>query len=311
MCILKQRISLYIQGLAKQMTQSKIKSFFLGPAVSYAVKNIFQNPQLAIALILALLFTFVYPKNKRPWLRILFERLVFIRHKDWLRLYWYLIRRLGSSKSMDFQDLVVLYLERYLPGDDFKSYLEIGAHDGLNKSNCYLLMEKSWSGICIEPNPVTFIECEKNRPTAKVINAAFSSKGSGLKLRYFWPENRESNGTVVLEHQIAVNPNSKFIDVDAVGIEVVAGFFPKKNIGYVSVDTEGGELDIVSYLLSDGSLKAAIFTVEHNFDELKKSALTHLMNTQGYAEVFHGLCRNDSIFIKKSLFPMSYFLANM
>ena len=290
-----------------QMTQSKVRSFFRGPAVSHAVKNIFQNPRFAIALILALLFAFIYPKTKRPWFRILFERMSYIQCKEWLSLYWFLIRRLGFSNSMDFQDLVVLYLQRYLPGDEFKSYLEIGAHDGLNKSNCYLLMEKSWVGVCIEPNPLTFVECEKNRPNAHVINAAFSSKVSGVKLRYFWPENRESNGTVVPEHKIAADPNSKFTDVDAVGIEEVAGFFPNNKIGYVSVDTEGGELEIVSYLLSDESLMVAVFTVEHNFDELKKTALTQLFNEQGYVEIFHGLCRNDSIFIKKCFFPVNAF----
>ena len=290
-----------------QMTQSRVKSFFRGPAVSHAVKNIFQNPRFAIALVLALLFALVYPKNKRPWLRNLFERVVFIQYKNWLGLYLYLIRSLGLSKSMDFQDLVVLYLQRYLAGDEFKSYLEIGAHDGLNKSNCYLLMEKSWIGVCVEPNPLTFVECKKNRPNAHVINAAFSSKESGLKLRYFWPENCESNGTVVPEHKIASNPNSKFIDVDAVGIEEIAGFFPSKKIGYVSVDTEGGELEIVSYLLSNESLTVAVFTVEHNFDELKRSALTQLFNEQGYVEIFNGLSRNDSIFIKNSLFPVNFF----
>ncbi len=43
-------------------------------------------------------------------------------------------------------------------------FVDVGAHDGLNISNTYLLEKRyQWSGLCIEANPTTFLELELNR----------------------------------------------------------------------------------------------------------------------------------------------------
>lgn len=35
-------------------------------------------------------------------------------------------------------------------------FVDIGAHDGVESSNTYALEKAGWTGICIEPNPVSF-----------------------------------------------------------------------------------------------------------------------------------------------------------
>lgn len=43
-------------------------------------------------------------------------------------------------------------------------FLDIGAHDGLTLSNTYILESRySWSGICVEANPITYKSLKKNR----------------------------------------------------------------------------------------------------------------------------------------------------
>ena len=63
-------------------------------------------------------------------------------------------------------------LQSYL---DFEggSFVEVGANDGLSQSNTYWFERfRNWRGVLIEPIPDLYRQCVKNRPKAKVFNAA-------------------------------------------------------------------------------------------------------------------------------------------
>ena len=52
-------------------------------------------------------------------------------------------------------------------------FIEAGAHDGLSQSNTYWLERmRGWKGLLVEPVPSMAALCRKNRPRAKVVNAA-------------------------------------------------------------------------------------------------------------------------------------------
>lgn len=51
-------------------------------------------------------------------------------------------------------------------------FVEVGAHDGVQFSNTLLFEQRGWRGICVEPNPQTFPDCERNRPGSVCIQAA-------------------------------------------------------------------------------------------------------------------------------------------
>jgi FkbM family methyltransferase len=283
-----------------------IRAFFFSDAVSNVIKGLIVDPKLLATLILTIVYAIIKPK-KRVWARELFERIFYTNYKHYFSLFFYCIRRLDKSNSWDFQDLIVLYLQKKYIDSDYKTYLEIGAHDGFYKSNCYLLMNSNWSGVCVEPNPITYLQCKTTRLSAHVVNAAFGNKDKTQKLRYFWPENRESNGTVLASHEIAQNPTSNYIDVDVIGVKDVIKFYTDKKIGYVSIDTEGGEVEIAKSLLNEESLSIAMFSIEHNFDQKKIGLIAKTFAEKGYVEILHGLCRNDSFFIKENLFPKNVF----
>lgn len=42
-------------------------------------------------------------------------------------------------------------------------FVDIGAHDGIESSNTYALEKHGWTGICVEPNPVSFAALRNNR----------------------------------------------------------------------------------------------------------------------------------------------------
>ncbi len=55
-------------------------------------------------------------------------------------------------------------------------FFEVGANDGLKQSNtAYLEKHRNWTGLLVEPVPILFAECVKNRPRSVVVNAALVS----------------------------------------------------------------------------------------------------------------------------------------
>jgi FkbM family methyltransferase len=58
-------------------------------------------------------------------------------------------------------------------GDIRGTFIEAGAHDGLSQSNTYWLESmRGWKGLLVEPVPAMAALCRRNRPKAKVVNAA-------------------------------------------------------------------------------------------------------------------------------------------
>lgn len=48
-------------------------------------------------------------------------------------------------------------------------FIELGANDGLNQSNTYKLQKDfGWSGLLIEPSPIQFAKCVRNRSFANI-----------------------------------------------------------------------------------------------------------------------------------------------
>lgn len=48
-------------------------------------------------------------------------------------------------------------------------FIELGANDGLNQSNTYKLQKDfGWSGLLIEPSPIQFVKCVKNRSFSNI-----------------------------------------------------------------------------------------------------------------------------------------------
>lgn len=63
-------------------------------------------------------------------------------------------------------------LEKHLDFDG-GVFIEAGAFNGIAQSNTYYFEAiRKWRGLLIEPTPELYTRCIKNRPTAKVINAA-------------------------------------------------------------------------------------------------------------------------------------------
>jgi FkbM family methyltransferase len=131
-------------------------------------------------------------------------------------------------------------------------FVDIGAHDGVTLSNTLFLEKLGWKGVCVEPIPRLFQKLKENRGCLCVEGcvsnldtdivefcdiSGYSEMLSGIEQCYDQNHvariNRELQETGGSVERIKVK-NYKFNDI-----------ILEKTIHYLSLDTEGSELDIL------------------------------------------------------------------
>ena len=167
-------------------------------------------------------------------------------------------------------------------------YVEIGANDGITLSNTYLLgIKYNWKGICVEPIPKNFELLCKNRPFAKCSNNAVYIESN--KEVIFDIANNNDLLSGISEH---IDCHKKTVDNNKTQIIVTTitlnDLLEKYNaplfIDYMSLDTEGSELEI----LKSVDLTKYIFgliDIEHNFIEPRRSQIRELLCSNGYTYI--------------------------
>ena len=63
-----------------------------------------------------------------------------------------LFRKMNVSFSVSGEDILLSQLLKKNPTLD-NSYIDIGCHDPIIRSNSYYFYLRGWRGICIDPNP--------------------------------------------------------------------------------------------------------------------------------------------------------------
>ena len=85
------------------------------------------------------------------------------------------VRGLGYH-SQSGQD--VLLDRHFFSGREVGVFVDVGAHDGVTLSNSLFFEEKrSWSGLCVEPNPNVFQKLEQSRSAVCTNVAVASTEG--------------------------------------------------------------------------------------------------------------------------------------
>jgi len=153
-------------------------------------------------------------------------------------------------------------------------FVDIGAHDGISYSNTYFFEKKlSWSGICIEPMPNIFSKLKNNRNCICIKGCiadknseeeflqvnGYSEMLSGLVNKYD-PEHVKR-----IDYEIKKFGGSKYtIIVKTYKLNDLLEEHNIYDIDLLSIDTEGGELDILKSIDFDKFFIKAI-VVENNY----------------------------------------------
>lgn len=208
----------------------------------------------------------------------------------------YVLKNFNLAKAQIFQDIFVLFMTNEKRGGYF---VEFGATNGVTLSNSYLL-EKSfaWDGILAESARCWHAELRANRNCKIETNCVWAK--SGERLEFSEVSSRElstinalsgsdgrslerQNGNVYLVETISLN-------------ELLEKHGAPHEIDYLSVDTEGSELTILSNF-DFSKYKIHIITVEHNFTK-ERERIHDLLRVNGYKRVFAKFSNLDDWYIK-------------
>ena len=181
------------------------------------------------------------------------------------------------------QDLEVL---RFYNNKSNGFFVEIGASDGISFSNTYLLEKNyQWKGICVEPLPHYFERLSTNRPNSFCTDLAVYNVSnrevvfdiannfdmlSGISecINSFHKNEVEVNKTQIIVKTITLN-------------NLLEKYNAPSFIEYLSLDTEGSELEILKSV-DFNKYTFGLIDVEHNYVEPTRTQIRELLTSNGY-----------------------------
>lgn len=202
------------------------------------------------------------------------------------------------SKSQVMQDIFV-YLESGKKKKGF--FVEFGATNGISISNTYMLENHfGWKGILVEPGLIWHEELYKNRPNAKIdISCVWKEDGSKIT---FNETKIPVYATIDAYSSSDTNnrTNGKKYEVETI---TLLSLLDKHNapevIDYLSIDTEGSELDILkAFFNTNLKYKIKIITCEHNFTK-NREEIYNLLVQHGYERKYTDISEHDDFYVLK------------
>jgi hypothetical protein len=176
-------------------------------------------------------------------------------------------------RSQSCQDRWVA-LEVY-PGLRKGYFVDVGSGDGERASNTRMLEDLEWEGVCIDPFPTNM----SGRRCTMLTVPVYSVSGKRVQFRRAgelggieqtlgrWKGEAERSRVVELETRTLT--------------ELLAQVKAPPFIHYMSIDIEGAELDALEGL-DFSRYRVGAFTIEHNYEEPKRSRIRALLESKGY-----------------------------
>lgn len=198
----------------------------------------------------------------------------------------------GRAKSQFGHDAFVLAALGEKTGGYF---VEVGAGDGVSLSNTHLLETVlGWRGLLIEPNPLFHASIRRNRKAALDARAAYSSGGESVafvdyeELSTLLPfksgDGHDREGRPVIRVETAM------LD------DIFAAHGVPGEIDFLSVDTEGSELEVLKGL-DFVRYRPRVMTVEHNSVPWRRRVIIEHLSRRGYRPVLEDRSGVDTWFV--------------
>ncbi len=200
--------------------------------------------------------------------------------------------------------------DKYLQEKIFRSrkhgvFVEIGAHDGITRSNTYFFERNfGWTGICIEPHPDRFAELVKNRAITTVCLpiavANFTGVSKFKKISGYAEMLSGLEDNYDLRHSLRIEQELKQfggeIETIDIRVEKLGDILSKLGvvaIDLLSIDTEGSELEILKSIDFD-LIKVEVIVVENAYSE---RLVENYLKSKQYLKVTNIDC--DDVYIRK------------
>ena len=222
---------------------------------------------------------------------------------------------LHSQYSQDFF-VLCCQLAANIP----RVFVEAGATDGLQWSNTYALEKHhAWSGVLVEPCRSYSDVLPSNRSSRVDFRCLSSSSSKSILFREVCSSTAEfplsspelscvdNSQPADWASEIRLNDYITY-NVSTVSFnDLMVDHAMPAHIGYLSLDTEGTELQILSEI-DFYKYKIDIITVEHNYRSADMSSLRSLMTANGYSLVLDGLSGAHYWFVSNAIRNSLYFI---
>ena len=182
-------------------------------------------------------------------------------------------------------------------------FIEIGAHNGEYLSNTLYYEESlNWKGICIEASPLLFEKCEKRRKCLSLNYAICNKEGEAQFMELIGDPNPLSGLIETYDprhiqridgHIQQYGGDKNFITVKTCRLQTILDKNDIKEVHYISIDTEGSELDIL-YSIDFNKTFIHIIEVENNYPD-KFQPIIDLLTKNGF--IYTGRIECDEVFI--------------
>lgn len=231
--------------------------------------------------------------NTKRWLQrhtpSLAHRAAVLRRK-WMRACW---RAQGMMSYSQFGEDVEAI--RYFGQKQGGVYVDIGAYDGIHLSNTAMLeMQYGWRGVLVEPIKEAFDRMVGARPRSVCVNGAVSAKEGPLRLTYSAADGGMLSGTEYDPRHRARLEEESLRQQASIEVRLVPAIHPNdvlkaaavlaetgpsvKAIDFLSIDTEGTELDILK-AIDWKTYRPKLLCIENHFQERHQADFLH---TVGY-----------------------------
>jgi len=202
------------------------------------------------------------------------------------------------------EDLILQHLFMFL-GINKIRYLDIGAHHPTYLSNTYLFYKQGASGVCVEPDPILFMQFPKKRPRDTHLNCGIGSQKGDADFYLMSTPTLNTFSKKEAEHY-QESGDHKVLDVIKVNVdsanEIIDKYFDMSP-SLISIDVEGWDYEILK-VFDFECHRPAVFCVEtlqysENGEERKVSDIFTLMQDKGY--VVYADTYVNTIFVEKSV----------
>lgn len=210
--------------------------------------------------------------------------------------YVYIEELATLSESQLTQDIVVQCILGFKQNGYF---VEFGATNGVVYSNT-LLLEKhfGWNGIVSEPAKSWYSDLLTNRSCIVENRCVWSE--SNKTLQFYEDETpfistleRFINNDNFASHR----KEAEIYEVNTISLnDLLDSHNAPTDIDYISIDTKGGEIDIIS-TFDFKKYNVSIFTINHNFIP-ERANIYDLMLSKGYVRIANKISFMDDWYIK-------------
>lgn len=177
-------------------------------------------------------------------------------------------------------------ISEHVPETGF--FLEIGCWDGVHISQTYALEKRGWQGICVDPFPKNF-----NERSCRLIVAAVGSVSHETDFIKVYTDRRHGGDVSYFSgFKDCIAQNDKIRDIifnhcdyeivqiNVTAVDVILQQCPKR-IDFLSIDTEGSEVDILS-AIDFTAYDIGCIMVEHNQVDKNKLLIMSILSSNGY-----------------------------